>query len=52
MLKKNPNPQRFQLKKVSVVPLMKQLKVYTVVILRKTKKSNLSAILFYKENTA
>jgi len=33
------------------LPLMKQLKVYTLEILRKTKLSNLSIILFYRENT-
>lgn len=54
MLKKktqNPNPQRLKLKEISVTPLMKQLKFYTVIILWKTKKSNLSVILFYKENS-
>lgn len=47
---KKISPQRLKLKEISAVPLMKQLKLYTVVILWKTKKTNLSVISFYKEN--
>lgn len=47
---KKKSPQRLKLKDTSVVPLTKQLKLYTVIILWKTEKTSLSVILFYKEN--